>query len=161
MIVSSKRHHHPRCLSFLRAGANASSCSVFSASLLKSNYGRLIDFLNKIKKLPTSICLIKLTFWCVHASLVFRFVVWCDDPGCANTFPALSFIGNSGGLIITAHTSPYLFCPPSSCRPTYNRRNVSCVLHAHSQYLCSLASFKLSTSVSAISASYILCSIVI
>jgi len=30
-------------------------------------------------------------------------------------FRASSSVGSSGGLIITAHTSPYLFCPPSSC----------------------------------------------
>ena len=58
---------------------------------------------------------------------------------CAS-FRASSLIGNSDGLITTTHTSPCLFCHPSSC--TYNshikKRKFSCVLCAHSQLLCRL-----------------------
>jgi len=35
-----------------------------------------------------------------------------------DSFRASSLIGSSGGLIITAHTSPYLFLPLRNC--TYN-----------------------------------------
>jgi len=63
------------------------------------------------------------------------------------TFRPSSLIGSSGGQIITAHATPFLFCPSSSC--TYNshikKRNFSSVLYAHSQFLCSLASLKLLT----------------
>jgi len=66
---------------------------------------------------------------------------------CAS-FRASSSVGSSGGLIITAQTNPYLCCPPSSC--TYNSHVIrnpkfSSILYPHSQFLCRLASFKLST----------------
>jgi len=59
----------------------------------------------------------------------------------AVTHPRLQYVHHfEGGLFTTAHTSPYIFCPPSSC--TYNthiikRLNCFCVLHAQSQLLCS------------------------
>ena len=119
--IVSKRHHYPRCLSFVRAGGNAPSCSAFSASLLKDNYGRLIDFLNRISKLScfNLIDLADVLMRACISSFPFRCLMW-QSWVCADIFRALLFIGCSGGLIITAHTSPYLFCPPSSCRPTYN-----------------------------------------
>jgi len=62
----------------------------------------------------------------------------------------VSLIGSSGGSIITAHTSSYLFCSPSSC--TYHSHIIkiekfSCALctFSHSQFFCSSASFKLLT----------------
>ena len=42
---------------------------------------------------------------------------------CAS-FRASSLIGSSSGLIITAHTSLYLFFLRSNCRPTYNSHKV-------------------------------------
>jgi len=36
-----------------------------------------------------------------------------SPPSC--TLVPASLIGSSGGLIITAHTSSYLFCSPNSC----------------------------------------------
>jgi len=72
---------------------------------------------------------------------------------CAS-FRAWSLTGSSAGLIITAHASPYLFFPPSSC--TYNshikKRKFSCVLYAHSQLLCSLQILNCQPWVSAIPA---------
>jgi len=55
------------------------------------------------------------------------------------------------GFIITAHTSPYLYCPSVTCscryiqQPHNKKRKFSCVLYAYSQFFSSLASFKLLT----------------
>jgi len=57
---------------------------------------------------------------------------------------ALSLIGSSGGLIIKAHTVPYLFCHSSSC--AYNshmRKRIFLHTLRHSQFLCSSATFEL------------------
>jgi len=46
---------------------------------------------------------------------------------CCASFRASSLSDSSGGLITTAHTSPYLFCPSSSCTynsPTIKNENV-------------------------------------
>jgi len=64
--------------------------------------------------------------WLFDASLVSRFVFWCGNLGCAPiqphtcacqcaSFRVSSLIGSSSRLIITGHTSPYLFCPFSRC----------------------------------------------
>jgi len=89
---------------------------------LEDIYGQLVDFRDKFQICPIS-----------TISASFR----------------SSWLIGSSGLIITAHTRPYLFCPPSSCTymltVTYDKRKFSCVLYAHSKFLCSLASFKLSS----------------
>jgi len=77
-----------------------------------------------------------------------------QPPVCANTpaiaicasFRASSLIGSSGRLIIMAQTSPYLSWPPAvvhvtAYQPHSKKRKLSCVLYAHSQFLCILGSF--------------------
>ena len=110
------------------------SCSLFTASLLYDNYGRLIDFLSQFSKL-SYLNLLDLPEFLMHAciaSFMFRFLMW-QPCAWANTaahlclqyvhhFELCHLIGSSGGLIITAHTTPYLFCPPSSCIQPHNKK---------------------------------------
>jgi len=97
--------------------------------------------------------------WLFDASLVSGFVFWCGNPGCALMDPhtcacnvcIISRFVISWQFRRIDHIgsqSPYLFCPPSSC--TYMltitwKWKFSCVLYAHSKFLCSSASFKLSS----------------
>jgi len=117
---------------------------------LKGNYGRLIDFLSQIAK---HFNLLHLADGLIDHQ-VCRSVFWCRNPLCAliqphtcASFWGSSSIGSSGGFIITAHTSPYLFYLPVVVHitATHYKKTLSRVLYAHSQFLCSLASFKLST----------------
>jgi len=88
--------------------------------------------------------------WLFDASWVSRFILWCDNSGCELMQPHTCtckmciisrFIisDSSGGLIITAHTSPYIFW-----HLVVKKKNFSCVLDGNTQFLCSLESFKLS-----------------
>jgi len=78
---------------------------------------------------------------------------------CAS-FRASSLTVSSGGLILTAHTSPYLFFSLSNCK--YNSHIIKyesfLVLHAHSQFLCSLQVSSCQPWVSANPAAYFLMS---
>jgi len=86
----------------------------------EDSYGRLIDFLNQYSKLIFQRAWFS---WFYNASLVSRFVFLCKYSRTFMVEICVLFrtswiIGSSDGLIITAQTSPYLFCPSSSC--TYN-----------------------------------------
>ena len=96
----------------------------------EDNYGRLTDFLSQISKCITT--KFPVSFLCKYSCTPVLVI-------CAS-FRASSLNGSSDGLIISAHTSPYLFFPFSNF--TFNshnkKREFSCVLCAHSQFLCSL-----------------------
>jgi len=94
--------------------------------------------------------------WPFDASLVYRFVIWYGNLGCAlidlqsytcDCYRCIisNFVtGSSGGFIITAHTSPNLFCPSVVLHTTvthYKPKVFLCVSCAFSI----LASFQLST----------------
>ena len=90
------------------------------ATVEKIIMGVLLIFWAKFQNFPISTWLIYLTFWCI-TSFTFRVLMWqtwvcayaahtCACNMCINS----SFvIGCSGGFIITAHTSPHLFCGPT------------------------------------------------
>jgi len=86
----------------------------------EDNYERLIDFLSQISKLYF-FNVLDLADFMMHHWLPVSFTVLIEcKPVLAicGSFPASSSIGSSGGLIIMAHTSPYLLFLLSSC--TYN-----------------------------------------
>ena len=103
----------------------------------------------KIQNLPISTYLVQLILWYITS---FRFVFlrqYRRTPVLAicASFRDSSLISSSGGLIITAHTSPHLFYPPpSSC--TYNshmkKRIFSRVFFSFS-IIVQCTNFKLST----------------
>jgi len=129
MVLLSKRYHYPRCLSIVRTGGNAPSCSVFPTSLLKDNYGRLIDFLSQISKL-SYFNLLDLADFLMHTGITsfpFRCLMW--QPGCALIQPHTcackmciisSFVIHWQFRRIDHNGShkPISVLPPSSC--TYN-----------------------------------------
>jgi len=107
--------------------------------------------------------------WIFDASPVSLFVSWCSSPRyvriqphtCACNMYIISrfVIGSSGGLIIMAHTSPYLFRPPSSFKYNSHTLKSGSVLAYFMRILNSCVVYKFQTVklwVSAIPAIYFL-----
>jgi len=86
----------------------------------EDNYARLIDFLSQISKL-FNFNVLDLADFMMHHWFPFVFLCWYSRTpvlAICVSFRASSSVGSTGGLIIIAHTSPYLFFLISNC--TYN-----------------------------------------